>query len=68
MTPITGFDPTTYDDKTLIEAIKSLRHSRSDYLGSWGKKRLVLLEREANRRKLNIQPAKQNDRPTHNGF
>jgi hypothetical protein len=38
---MTGFDPTTYDDNTLVEAIKSLRHSRSDYLGSWGKKRLA---------------------------
>jgi hypothetical protein len=59
---MTGFDPTTYDDHTLIEAIKSLRHSRSDYLGSWGKKRLAVLEREANRRKLNIQPTQKNDR------
>ncbi|MEN9534765.1 MAG: hypothetical protein RIR37_38 [Verrucomicrobiota bacterium] len=36
-----AFDPTTYDDHTLIEAIKNLRDSRSDYLGSWGKKRLA---------------------------
>ncbi|MEY5012397.1 MAG: hypothetical protein RLY69_112 [Verrucomicrobiota bacterium] len=40
-----AFDPTTYDDHTLIEAIKNLRDSRSDYLGSWGKKRLVLRQR-----------------------
>jgi len=59
---MTGFDPTTYDDNTLIEAIKSLRHSRSDYLVSWGKKRLAVLECEANRRKLNIQPTPKNDR------
>lgn len=39
-----------------------LRHSRSDYLGSWGKKRLAVLEQEANRRKLTIQPAPKNDR------
>ncbi|MEY5019172.1 MAG: hypothetical protein RLZ22_260 [Verrucomicrobiota bacterium] len=57
-----AFDPTTYDDHTLIEAIKNLRDSRSDYLGSWGKKRLAVLEREANRRKLNIQPTPKNDR------
>ena len=49
-----AFDPTTYDDHTLIEDIKSLRHSRSAYLGSWGQKRLTLLEREANRRKLQL--------------
>jgi hypothetical protein len=59
---MTGFDLTKCDDTALIEAIKNLRHSRSDYLGSWGKKRLVLLEREANRRKLNIQPTPKNDR------
>jgi hypothetical protein len=59
---MTGFDPSTYDDNTLVEAIKNLRHSRSDYLGSWGKKRLILLEREANHRKLNIQPTPKNDR------
>jgi hypothetical protein len=57
-----AFDPKEYDDHTLVEAIKSLRHSRSDYLGSWGKKRLAVLEQEANRRKLTIQPTKQNDR------
>jgi hypothetical protein len=51
-----AFDPKEYDDHTLVEAIKSLRHSRSDYLGSWGKKRLAVLEHEANRRKLTIQP------------
>jgi hypothetical protein len=44
---MTGFDPTTYDDHTL---------------GSWGKKRLAVLEHEANRRKLNIQPTPKNDR------
>ena len=63
-----AFDPKEYDDNTLVEAIKSLRHSRSDYLGSWGKKRLAVLEQEANRRKLTIQPTLKNDRPTHNGF
>jgi hypothetical protein len=57
-----AFDPKEYDDNTLVEAIKNLRHSRSDYLGSWGKKRLVLLEREANRRKLTIQPTPKDDR------
>jgi hypothetical protein len=59
---MTGFDPNKYDDNTLVEAIKSLRHNRSDYLGSWGKKRLAVLEHEANRRKLNIQPTPKNDR------
>ena len=49
-----AFDPTTYDDHTLIEAIKTLRHNRSAYLGSWGQKRLALLEREANRQKLQL--------------
>ncbi|MBU6170617.1 MAG: hypothetical protein KGQ87_03870 [Verrucomicrobia bacterium] len=49
-----AFDPTKYDDHTLIESIKSLRHSRSAYLGSWGQKRLATLEREANRRKLQL--------------
>jgi hypothetical protein len=63
-----AFDPKEYDDNTLVEAIKSLRHSRSDYLGSWGKKRLAVLEHEANRRKLKIQPTPKNDRPAHNGF
>ena len=65
---MTGFDLTKCDDTSLIEAIKNLRHSRSDYLGSWGKKRLVLLEREANRRKLTIQTIQKNDSPAHNGF
>jgi hypothetical protein len=51
---MTGFDPTTYDDHTLITAIKNLRHPRSEYLGSWGKQRLTLLEREANVRKLQL--------------
>lgn len=49
-----AFDPTKYDDQTLIESIKILRHSRSAYLGSWGQKRLAVLEREANRRKLQL--------------
>jgi hypothetical protein len=57
-----AFNPKEYDDNTLVEAIKRLRHSRSDYLGSWGKKRLAVLEQEANRRKLNIQPTPKNDR------
>lgn len=49
-----AFDPTQYNDLTLISAIKDLRHSRFSYLGSWGQKRLALLEREANRRKLQL--------------
>ena len=51
---MTGFDPATYNDESLIGAIKDLRHSRFSYLGSWGQKRLALLEREANRRKLQL--------------
>jgi hypothetical protein len=58
---MTGFDPTTYDDHTLVEAIKNLRHPRSSYLAIWGQKRLAALEHEANRRKLNIQPTPKND-------
>jgi tRNA(Phe) wybutosine-synthesizing methylase Tyw3 len=57
-----AFDPKEYDDNTLVEAIKSLRRSRSDYHCSWCKKRIAVLEHEANRRKLNIQPTPKNDR------
>lgn len=65
-----AFDPTTYDDHTLIESIKSLRHSRSAYLGSWGQKRLAALEREANRRKLQLpkHTTQSHDSPANNGF
>jgi hypothetical protein len=58
-----AFDPAKYDDHTLMEAIKNLRQGRSSYLGSWGQKRLALLEREANRRKLQLpkQTSQSND-------
>ena len=62
------FNPEKDDDHTLIEAIKNLRHPRSSYLAIWGQKRLAALEREANRRKLNIPTIKKNDRATHDGF
>lgn len=64
------FDATTLDDQTLIAAIVNLRHPRSEYLGTWGKQRLTLLEREANRRKLQIpkHETQSHDRPANNGF
>lgn len=50
---MTGFDPSTYSDRTLIEAIKSLRNGEySPVLGTWPLKRLAVLEREARSRNL----------------
>ena len=47
------FDPKTYDDRTLIAAIKSLRNGEySPALGTWPLKRLAELEREANSRRI----------------
>ena len=49
---MSGFDPSTYSDRTLIEAIKSLRQCSFPHLGTWPQKRLAVLEREARRRNI----------------
>jgi len=54
------FDPTTYDDHTLLSSIEGLRRivelkeRKWSHLGTWPQKRLAILEREANRRNLKL--------------